>query len=311
MGRFTYKVAVITGAGRGIGREAALLMASEGAKIVVNDLGGGPQGGGADPSFAQQVVQEIQNAGGTAVAESSNVSTMAGGKAVVECAIDNFGRLDFLINNAGIIRPRRITEMSEEDFDSVLNVNLKGYFATIRAGAEYLKKGGGAIVNLSSPSGFGHLGMANYSAAKEGVVGLTRSLARELGEFGVRCNVVRPMSQATTMAIPEVLETISYQTQTLGIPPLSNQWLLSHGLETGPHSVAAVVAWLCSPLSDNINGREVYICGAQVALVQEPELVRNQFMAGGWTWEGLCQPAVTNALTYDIRNRYTGRSSDE
>jgi len=307
MKHFEGKVAIITGAGRGIGRDAALLMASEGASIVVNDLGGGPQGGGGDTSFAQQVVSEIEAAGGTAVAETSSVASMEGGKAVVECAMDTFGRLDFLINNAGIIRPKRIVDMSEEDFDNVLNVNLKGYFATMREGAQYLKRQGGAIVNMSSPSGFGHLGMANYSAAKEGVVGLTRSVARELGEFGVRCNAVRPMSQGSAMAIPEVFETITYQTQTLGIPHLANQWLMTHGLETAPHSVAAVMAWLCSPLSENINGREVYICGAQVALVQEPELIRNQFMAGGWTWEGMCDPMVTTALTYDVRNRYTGK----
>jgi NAD(P)-dependent dehydrogenase (short-subunit alcohol dehydrogenase family) len=307
VGHFADKVVVITGAGRGIGRDTALLMAREGASVVVNDLGGGPQGGGGDTSLAQQVVDEIVAAGGKAVAETSSVSSMAGGRAVVECAMDSFGRLDFLINNAGIIRPKRITEMSEEDFDTVMAVNLKGYFATIRAGAEYIKRQGGAIVNLSSPSGFGHLGMANYSASKEGVVGLTRSIARELGEFGVRCNAVRPMSQATNMAIPEVMETIGYQTQTLGIPPLSNQWLLPHNLQTEAFSVAAVLAWLCSPLSENINGREVFICGAQVALVQEPELIRNQFMAGGWTWEGICDPLVTGALTYDVRNRYTGR----
>lgn len=306
MGQFAEKVVVVTGAGRGIGRDTAILMAREGAKVVVNDLGGGPQGGGGDAGLAQQVVDEIIAAGGEAVAETSSVASMAGGKAVVECAMDHFGRLDCLINNAGIIRPRRITEMSEEDFDMVLAVNLKGYFATIRAGAEYLKRQGGAIVNLSSPSGFGHYGMANYSAAKEGVVGMTRSVARELGEFGVRCNAVRPMSQATNMAIPEVMETIAYQTQTLGIPPLSNQWLLPHGLQTEAHSVAAVLAWLCSALSENINGREVFICGAQIAMIQEPELIRNQFMAGGWTWEGLCDPLVTGALTYDVRNRYKG-----
>ena len=310
MGQFEGKVAVITGAGRGIGRDTALLMAAEGAKIVVNDLGGGPQGGGGDASFAQQVVDDIQAAGGTAIAETSSVASMAGGTAVVECALDHFGRLDFVINNAGIIRPRLITEMSEEDFDTIIAVNLKGYFATIRAGAAHLKKQGGAIVNLSSPSGFGHLGMANYSAAKEGVVGLTRSVARELGEFGVRCNAVRPISQASTMAIPEVFETITYQIENLGIPHLSNQWLSPNGEVPEPHSVAAVLAWLCSPLSENINGREVYICGNQIALVQEPELIRTQFRAGGWTWEGLCDPAVTRALTYDVRNRYTGRKSD-
>ena len=309
MDQFRDKVAVITGAGRGIGRETALLLASQGVKVVVNDLGGGPQGGGADPAVAEAVVAEILAAGGTAVAETSSVTTMAGGKAVVECAMDHFGRLDFLINNAGIIRPRRITDMSEDDFDMVLAVNLKGYFAMVRAGADYLKRQGGAIVSLSSPSGFGHLGMVNYSAAKEGVVGMTRSLARELGEFGIRCNAVRPMAHPTTMAIPEVFETLAYSSETLGIPGLSNQWLSAHEIAPGPHSVAAVIAWLCSPLSENLNGREVYIVGGQVALVQEPELIRSQFAAGGWTWEGLCDPAVTRALTYDVRNRYCGPGS--
>ena len=306
MGLFDGRVAVITGAGRGIGRETALVMAREGARIVVNDLGGGPRGGGGDQTFAQQVVNEIQAAGGEAVAETSSVSSMAGGKAVVDCAMDSFGRLDFLINNAGILRPVRITEMSEEDFDQVIAVNLKGFFATIRAGAQHLTKQGGSIVNLASPSGFGHYGMANYSASKEGVVGLTRSVARELGEFGVRCNAVRPMAQVTNMAIPEVMETIQYQIEKLNIPHLSNQYLLTHGIETQPWSVAGVIAWLCSTLSENINGREVYIAGGHVALVQEPELIRSQFMAGGWTFDGLCDASVTRALTYDVRNRYTG-----
>jgi 3-oxoacyl-[acyl-carrier protein] reductase len=304
---FAGKVAVITGAGRGIGRETALLLAAHGAKIVVNDLGGGPQGEGADPAVAHAVVDEILAAGGIAVAETSSVATMAGGKAVVECAMDNFGRLDILVNNAGIIRPRRITEMSEEDFDAVLAVNLKGYFATVRAGAEYLKRQGGAIVSMSSPSGFGHLGMVNYSAAKEGVAGLTRSLARELGEFGIRCNAVRPIAHPSTMAIPECFETLSYQIETLGIPPISNQWLSSHGLDPKASCAAAVIAWLCSPLSANLNGREVYIVGGHVALFQEPEMIRSQFAAGGWTLEELSRPEVTRALTYDVRNRYLGQ----
>lgn len=307
MGYFDGKVAAITGAGRGIGRETALLMAREGASVVVNDLGGGPQGGGGDTSFAQAVVDEIKAAGGNAVAETSSVASMAGGQALIECALDTFGRIDFLVNNAGIIRPRRITEMSEEDFDMVLNVNLKGYFATIRAAAEHLKKQGGAIVNLSSPSGFGHYGMANYSAAKEGAVGMTRSIARELGEFGVRCNVVRPMSQVTNMSIPEVMETIQYQLEKLHIPHLSNQWLNAHGIDTKPEHVAAVIGWLCTPLSENLSGREVYVVGGQVSLVQEPELIRSQFHAGGWTFEAMCDPQVTAALTYDVRNRYTGK----
>lgn len=307
MGYFDNRVAVITGAGRGIGRETALLMASQGAKVVVNDLGGGPRGGGGDPAIARAVAEEIKAAGGDAVAETTSVTTMAGGKAVVDCAMDTYGRLDYIINNAGIIRPQRIYDMSEEDFDMVLAVNLKGYFATIRAGVEHLKKQGGAIVSLSSPSGFGHLGMANYCAGKEGVVGLTRSIARDLGEFGIRCNAVRPMTHYSNMNIPEVNETINYSIEKLQIPFISNQWLSNHGVDARSENVASVIAWLCTPLAANVNGREVYIVGGHVAMVQEPELIRSQFRAEGWNFESLCDPQVTAALTYDIRNRYTGR----
>lgn len=307
MGQFEGRVAIITGAGRGIGRETALLMAREGAQIVVNDLGGGPQGGGSDASFAQQVVDEIKAAGGNAVAETSSVSDMAGGKAVVDCAMDNFGRVDFLINNAGIIRPKRLTDMSEADFDIVVAVNFKGYFATMRAAAEHLKKQGGAIVNLSSPSGFGHYGMINYSGAKEGVVGMTRTVARELAEFGVRANVVRPISGPSTMNIPEVYETLMYAMDTLKIPPLSGHWLGNSGPDGRPWNVAAVMAWLCTDLAANLNGREIYINGGHVALVQEPEFVRSQFAAEGWTFEGLCAEGTSKALTWDIRNRFTGK----
>lgn len=307
MGQFEGRVAIITGAGRGIGREAALLFAREGAKVVVNDLGGGPQGGGGDASFAQQVVDEIKAAGGEAVAETSSVADMTGGKAVVECAMDNFGRLDFLINNAGIIRPRRLTDMSEEDFDLVVAVNFKGYFCTMRAAAEHLKKQGGAIVNLSSPSGLGHYGMVNYSGAKEGVVGMTRSVARELAEFGVRANAIRPIAGGSNMNIPEVYETLMYAMNTLKIPPLSGQWLGNNGPDGQPANVAAVMGWLCSDHSANINGREIYINGGHVALVQEPEFIRSQFAVEGWTFEGLCAEGTSRALTYDIRNRFTGK----
>lgn len=307
MGHFGGKVAIITGAGRGIGRETALLFAREGARVVVNDLGGGPQGGGADASFAQQVVDEVIAAGGEAVAETSSVSTMAGGQAVVDCAMDNFGRVDFLINNAGIIRPKRLTDMSEEDFDIVIAVNLKGYFATMRASAEHLKRQGGSIVNLSSPSGLGHYGMSNYSAAKEGVVGMTRSVARELAEFGVRANAVRPIAGLSAMNIPEVYETLMYAMNTLKIPPLSGHWIGNSGPEGRPWNVAAAVAWLCTDRAANLNGREIYINGGHVALVQEPEFVRSQFAVEGWTFDGLCEEGTSRALTWDIRNRFAGR----
>lgn len=309
MKRFEGKVAIVTGAGRGIGRETALLFANQGARVVVNDLGGGPRGGDAgDTSVAQAVVDEIKAAGGEAVAEGSSVSSMAGGKAVVEAAMDAFGRVDILINNAGIIRPKRLTEMTEEEFDLVLAVNLKGYFATMRHAAPHLIKQGGAIVNYSSPSGFGHFGMTNYSAAKEGVVGLTRSAARDLGEYGVRCNAIRPVAGGSAMAIPEVFETIRYSVEELQVPYISNQWLDSGGIEARSADVAAVAVWLCTDESAPLNGKEIYINGGQIALVQEPELVRSRFNPQGWDLESLCNPATVAALTYDQRNRFLGKS---
>jgi 3-oxoacyl-[acyl-carrier protein] reductase len=304
--RFSGKVLLVTGAGRGIGREIALLFASEGAQILVNDLGGGPTGGGSDASIAQAVVDEINALGGKAVAENSSVASTEGGRAVVEAAMDSFGRIDFVINNAGIIRPSRIEDMSDDAFDNVLAVNLKGYFATIRAAVPHLKRNGGAIVNFSSPSGFGHYGMSNYAAAKEGVVGLTRAIARELGEFGIRCNVLRPVTVNSAMAIPEVFETITYSVEKLGIPFISNQWLGSGGVAGLPAHVAAAAAWLCTDHAAALNGRELYIFGGQIALIQEPELIRSQFMADGWTLDALCDPSVVAGLTYDQRDRFTG-----
>lgn len=307
MSQFEGKVAVVTGAGRGIGREIAMLFASEGAKVVVNDLGGGPQGEGGDTSIAQTVVDEIKAAGGEAVAETSSIASMAGGKALAQAAMDSFGRIDFLINNAGIIRPKRIWDMTEDDWDLVINVNLKGYFATVRHAAPHLMKQGGAIVNFSSPSGFGHLGMSNYSAAKEGVVGLTRSIARDLGEHGVRANAVRPIAGGSAMQIPEVYETITYTVEKLKVPYISNQWLGSGGVPGLPQHIAAATVWLCSEKSAALNGRELYVNGGQIALVQEPELIRSQFNANGWDLESLSSDGTVAALTFDQRDRFTGQ----
>ena len=136
---------------------------------------------------------------------------------------------------------------------------------------------------------------------------MTRSVARELAEFGVRANVIRPISGPTTMNIPEVLETLGYAMNVLKIPPLTNQWLGNSGPYGAPQNVAAVTAWLCSDLSENLNGRELYVNGGHIALVQEPEFIRSQFAVEGWSFEGLCQEATTRALTWDIRNRFTGK----
>ena len=299
------QVAVITGAGRGIGRAEAVLMARHGARIIVNDLGGGPNGGGADNGVAQQVVEEIRAMGGMAVADTSDVSSIAGGRAVVEAALAAFGRIDILSNNAGIIRPARIDEMSEQDWDLVQAVNLKGYFATIKAAAPaFIRQRSGIIVNKSSPSGFGHYGMANYSAAKEGVVGLTRTVARDLGQFGVRCNAIRPVTADSNMRGDAVRNTIVHS-QAAGYPGIWNRWLgAPGGSQSHSDHVAALTVWLCLDNTSQVNGREFFVAGSELGILPEPELHRVSFRREGWTLEDLLDPFTQDYLIGDARNRF-------
>lgn len=191
--RLTGKVAIVTGSGRGIGRAEAMLLASEGARVVVNDVFIEKRGEPDAESVAERVVKEIRDTGGAAVARTASVTSMEGAQQIVNTALNEFGRLDLLINNAGNVRPGEIYNMPERDWDRVIQVHLKGAFTLIRYASPILcKQGDGVIINTGSESGLGHAGMANYSAAKEGIVGLTRAVARELGRFGVRCNAIRP-----------------------------------------------------------------------------------------------------------------------
>jgi NAD(P)-dependent dehydrogenase (short-subunit alcohol dehydrogenase family) len=303
--RLDGKVAIVTGAGRNIGRAEALLLAAQGAKVVVNDLGGGPYGTEAgDESLAETVAREIRDAGGEAVAETSSISTMEGGAAVVEKAIDAFGRVDILVNNAGIVRPNRIDRMTDQDWELCLNVSLKGSFATIKAAAPHMiAQKSGVIVNTGSPSGFGHWGMANYSAAKEGLMGLTRSVARDLGEFGVRCNLIRPVSHITGTFTPEIGETIA-ETERLGIPLLWNRRMSTPRMTALPEHVAALVVWLCTDAAAHVTGRDFYIQGDEVALLPEPEAIRTMFNPGGWTIDAFDEPANRDYLVGSIQNRF-------
>jgi NAD(P)-dependent dehydrogenase (short-subunit alcohol dehydrogenase family) len=212
MGVLEGRIAVITGAGRGIGREHALLFAREGAKVVVNDLGGSNEGDGADAGPAHDVVAEIIDAGGTAVANTDNVATWAGAKAIVQQAIDEFGGLDVVVNNAGILRDSFIAGMEESQWDAVIDVHLKGHFAVLRHAAEYWKaksKAGdqpnAAVVNTASASGttLPNAGQANYGAAKAAIAALTLVAADELERYGVRVNAIAPIARTRlTLATP-------------------------------------------------------------------------------------------------------------
>jgi NAD(P)-dependent dehydrogenase (short-subunit alcohol dehydrogenase family) len=212
MGGLEGRIAVITGAGRGIGREHALLFASEGAKVVVNDLGGSNEGEGADAGPAHDVVAQITEAGGAAVANTDNVATWAGAKAIVQQAVSEFGGLDVVVNNAGILRDGFIASMDESQWDAVIGVHLKGHFAVLRHAAEYWKaqsKAGdqpvAAVINTASASGLTlpNAGQANYGAAKAAIAALTLIAADELERYGVRVNAIAPIARTRlTLATP-------------------------------------------------------------------------------------------------------------
>ncbi|GAA3219963.1 SDR family oxidoreductase [Actinocorallia longicatena] len=212
MGALDGRVAVITGAGRGIGREHALLFAREGAKVVVNDLGGSNDGSGSDAGPAKQVVDEIIAAGGEAVANTDDVATFDGGAGLVRQAVAEFGRLDVVVNNAGILRDRFIAQMDEAEWDSVIAVHLKGHFTVLRHAAEYWKnasKSGeqvnASVINTASASGtfLPNAGQVNYGAAKAGIAAMTLVAAAELGRYGVRCNAIAPVARTRlTLATP-------------------------------------------------------------------------------------------------------------
>jgi 3-oxoacyl-[acyl-carrier protein] reductase len=305
MQRLKGKVAVVSGAGRNIGRAEAMLLAQQGARVVVNDLGGGPYGTeSGDASLAESVAQEIRDAGGEAVSQCSSVATREGAEAAVSKAIEAFGRIDILVNNAGIVRPARIDRMTDEDWNLVMDVSLTSSFYTCRAAASHMiGQRSGVIVNTGSPSGFGHLHMCNYSAAKEGLVGFTRSLARDLGEFGIRANLVRPVSHITNTHTPEIEETIT-ESARLGIPLLWNKPMAAPRMRALPEHVAALVVWLCTDAAAHISGRDFYIQGDEVAVLPEPEAIRTSFNPGGWTLDAFDEEANRSYLFGDIPNRF-------
>jgi NAD(P)-dependent dehydrogenase (short-subunit alcohol dehydrogenase family) len=242
--RFDGRVAVVTGGGRGLGRSYAMLLASQGAKVVVNDPGGGLTGDGTDAGPADDVVREIAAAGGQAVASTNSVATAAGGKAIIDAALDMYGRIDILIHNAGIVRRASLKEMSYEDFDAVLDVHLRGAFHVLRPAFPVMCDAGyGRIVLTSSIGGlYGNNGVANYAVAKAGVIGLSNVVALEGAADGVKSNVIVPAA-VTRMA--EGIDTSAY-------PPM------------GPELVAPVVGWLAHE-SCSVTGEVLIALAGRVA----------------------------------------------
>lgn len=310
-GKFDGKVAVITGAGRGIGRAAALLFAGEGAKVIVNDLGTEVRGGGSDPGIAEHVVAEIRRLGGDAFANGADAASFEGSRSVVDDAIARFGRIDVLVNGAGILRRGLVHEMPESTWDEVIRVNLKSVYAMVRHAAPHMMaQRSGTILSITSPSGYGHYGMSAYATSKEGVVAFTRSIARELGEYGVRCNAIRPCA-TTRMFLDEIADDMKYVVGELGVSPLGGQWFPGTNGEEPEcltENVAAVLAWLSLPETNALNGRVLYIAGGHLALCAEPELVRSRFNRNGWDLSSLLSETVTTHFTYDQRNHFAPKA---
>jgi NAD(P)-dependent dehydrogenase (short-subunit alcohol dehydrogenase family) len=251
------RVAIVTGAGRGIGREHALLLAHHGAKIVVNDLGGSMDGEGNDASPAQQVVDEVVAMGGEAIANTDDISDWAGAQRLVQTAVDTFGGLDILINNAGILRDRMLTNMSEAEWDAVIKVHLKGTFAPSRHAAAYWRERSKAgetndarIINTTSPSGiYGNVGQTNYGAAKAGIASFTIIAAMELGRYGVTVNAIAPA------ALTRMTENLG-----MGQAPEEIKEQLS------PAHIAPIVTWLASPDSAHVTGRVFDVTGRMISV---------------------------------------------
>jgi NAD(P)-dependent dehydrogenase (short-subunit alcohol dehydrogenase family) len=249
------KVAIVTGAGRGIGRAHALALAAAGAKVIVNDLGGTLAGEGADLSPAQQVVDEIEAAGGEAAADGENVADFAGAGRMVEHAISQFGRLDILVNNAGILRDRMLVNMSEDEWDAVIAVHLKGHFAPTRHAAAHWRERSKAgeelharVLNTSSPSGvFGNVGQTNYGAAKAGIAGFTLIAAQELARYGVTVNCLAPNARTRMTE-----ETFDMGDAPAGFDPLD------------PANMSPVVVALCADEAQGITGQVFHVWGGAV-----------------------------------------------
>jgi NAD(P)-dependent dehydrogenase (short-subunit alcohol dehydrogenase family) len=278
MGRLDGRVAIVTGAGRGIGRSVALLLAAEGASVVVNDIGAALDGSGGDAGPAQQVAAEIADAGSKAVASLADVSDHGAAEGLIATAVEQFGRLDVLVNVAGILRDRMVFTMSEQEWDDVIRVHLKGTFNTTKFAAAHWRSvrdesAQNRIINFTSVSGLhGAPGQPNYAAAKMGIVGLTYSCANALGRYGVTANAISP-GAATRM--------------TESVPTERRRAVTATDAERSPDNIAPVVAYLASEQSGWINGQIVSSRGYEVALYNIPQPVITIVGTGPWDVDAL------------------------
>jgi NAD(P)-dependent dehydrogenase (short-subunit alcohol dehydrogenase family) len=271
------KVVIVSGAGRGIGREISLFAAREGARVVVNDLGAEPNGSGENSSVAEQVVRDIAGFGGEAVASHDSIATREGAEKIVQSAIDNYGRIDAVVNNAGILRDRMFYNMTDEEWTSVIQVHLFGYYYVSRAAAPHFKaQGSGSYVHFTSPAGLiGAVGQANYAAAKMGVVGLSTGIAFDMARYNVRSNCIAPSAWSRLLA---------------AIPVRSAEEARRAAMfqeKMGPEKIAPLCAFLASDAASAVTGQIFKVRGNEIFLMSQPRPVRSVHRDGGWTMDSL------------------------
>ena len=272
--RLKGRVAVVTGSGRGIGRAEVLALAAEGAKVLVNDPGVEGDGTGSSRTPALEVCDEIKKMGGECMPSYDSVATPEGGENIIKAAVDAYGRIDILVNNAGILRDRMLFNMTNEEWDVVLKVHLYGTFYCTRPASVYMRQQRwGRIINTSSIAGLGNLGQANYSAAKEGIVGFTRTVAQDMAKYGVTCNAIRPMAATRFTVTPELKVSIAKKAAGLGITNDAEiQRLFDQMFSAKPEHVAAFVVYLATEDASYITGRTFFINGANIGLYTDPQI---------------------------------------
>ncbi|MEN2385471.1 SDR family NAD(P)-dependent oxidoreductase [Comamonas sp. A7-5] len=272
------KVVVVTGAGGGIGRDIALAMAASGARVVVNDIGTSTTGEGTDAGPAQKVVDEIKAAGGQAVASTDSVSEAASASRIVQCAVDSFGRIDGVVNNAGILRDRFFHKMSLEEWDAVIKVHLYGSYFMSRAAANHFKEQeSGALVHMTSTSGLiGNLGQANYSAAKLGLTALSKSIALDMAKFNVRSNCIAPFAWSRMIgSIPT--DTPEQQARVAKIQQMT------------PNKIAPLAVYLLSDQARDVNAQVFAVRNNELFLMSQPRPLRSVHRSEGWTPEFIAE----------------------
>src|SRR6478735_4173686 len=283
------KVAIVTGAGRGIGRAIALLMAAEGAKVLVNDVGAALDGSGGDAGPAQQVIEEIKKKGGQAIASTLSIGEPQNADQIVKAALDAFGRVDILVNNAGILRDKIFHRMSWSDWSDVIAVHLHGSFSMSRACATHFREqNSGSFIHMTSTSGLvGNFGQANYMAAKMGIVGLSRGIALDMARFKVRSNCVSPFAWTRMV-------------QSIPAEDEAQKERLARAAQVTPEKVAPLVVYLASDRADGITGQILSARNNEIYLFNQNRPVRTLHRSDGWTPQKLAEqlkPAFANSFT--------------